>query len=315
MKKLIFITVVLVLLISGLIMYNNKYITESTIYVTVTTASSPQAQGSKKKTASDAEYTAKVDEWLQTEKPEARIDAIVWSYAANDSPYSWEVYKNQGEVCARLREAKNKSKTYRPSFDTAIKEFPEAFAFQKVSDGWLVAYNRGEFGAALWWFSNDGKEKYKISNHQVKQFLEIQDTIYAIEGLAHLSISEGSLIQLHKTEKGKTWEARTIIKLPQSPEAFQRLKNGNFIIALSDSLIRLDLKNNIEYLVKNAKWGILYPNSLEISENEKDLYLGMMQYVAIFNIDTNRLRFCIPDASFLNKLPAKEEENIRKIPW
>ena len=40
----------------------------------------------------------------------------------------------------------------------------------RVDDGWLVGFNKGEFGAALYWFSADGKQNYKISDHQVWEF-------------------------------------------------------------------------------------------------------------------------------------------------
>ena len=40
----------------------------------------------------------------------------------------------------------------------------------KVSDGWIIGFNAGEFGAGLWWFSPDGKKREKISGDQVVGF-------------------------------------------------------------------------------------------------------------------------------------------------
>jgi hypothetical protein len=42
------------------------------------------------------------------------------------------------------------------------------------------------------------------------------------------------------------------------------------------------------------------------------LYIGMRQYVGEFSLTTNKFRFLIPSAKFLNKLPKEAEDGIRK---
>src|SRR5207244_13251840 len=94
--------------------------------------------------------------------------------------------------------------------------FVGAGAVQQVNDGWLVGFNQGEFGAALYWFSNDGQQKYKISDAQVVDFMRTPRGIIAIQGLAHLSISEGSLIDIARTSDSKRWHSTTIHELSES---------------------------------------------------------------------------------------------------
>ena len=77
-----------------------------------------------------------------------------------------------------------------PEFTPAVGQFRGASAFARVGDGWFVGFNQGEFGAALYWFSLDGQRNYKISDHQVLQFVRVWDGICAIEGLAHMTINE-----------------------------------------------------------------------------------------------------------------------------
>ena len=55
----------------------------------------------------------------------------------------------------------------------------------KISDGWIIGFNAGEFGAGLWWFSPDGKKREKISEDQVVGFFVTDAGLLALEGLAH----------------------------------------------------------------------------------------------------------------------------------
>jgi len=43
---------------------------------------------------------------------------------------------------------------------------------EEVDDGYLTCFNRGEYGGELYWFSKDGKKRYKISGHQIVQFIK-----------------------------------------------------------------------------------------------------------------------------------------------
>ena len=65
----------------------------------------------------------------------------------------------------------------------------------KVQDGYLIGFNRGEWGGELYWFSKNGKRRYEISGHQIVKFIERDNKIYAIAGLAHLTMSKGSVIE------------------------------------------------------------------------------------------------------------------------
>jgi hypothetical protein len=99
---------------------------------------------------------------------------------------------------------------------------------QRVDDGWLAGYNGGEFGAELWWFSPDGTRSYKISEHQVNQFLVTDKAVYAAEGLSHLADSHGSVIRLSRVE-GK-WKAETFAKPDLGePTGLVQSEDGSFI--------------------------------------------------------------------------------------
>jgi hypothetical protein len=134
-------------------------------------------------------------------------------------------------------------------------------------------------GGNLWWFSKDGKQRYEISDDIIVSFVERDNKIYAIQGIAHLNISRGSIIEIKKVN-GK-WTRDDYLVLPHSPEGMD-VYGGNFIIITSNALIKVDGEKNIEYLIKDGFWGYLYPTSLVIKEHE--VYMGMRKGVYRYNL-------------------------------
>ena len=131
----------------------------------------------------------------------------------------------------------------------------------KVDNGYLVGFYRGEWGGNLYWISRDGKSKYEISGHEIVQFIKRDNKIYAIEGLAHLGRSEGSIIEIK--EVNKKWTAVEYLKLPSAPDGVDLAQNNNFVIITSKSLLTVDINLKIDILIeKGFWWAALYPTSL-----------------------------------------------------
>jgi hypothetical protein len=233
---------------------------------------------------------------------------FVWANAANRSDYEWKVFKENHTVKAALRTEDEKKEAL--PFAPQAENFKNAYASLRVDDGWLIAFNEGEFGAALYWFDPSGHASHKISDHQVVAFFPSSDGILAIEGLAHLSLSYGSLIQLRK---GSQWQAEKLTLLPEAPYAGVQFRDGRLLLVLSDSLAKYVKKENrerLEFVVKDGGWAGLYPNSVVLTDDETRVYIGMRQFVAEYEFKRRTLRFLVPDSSLLNKLPAKEERAI-----
>jgi hypothetical protein len=175
----------------------------------------------------------------------------------------------------------------------------EPNAVHKVSDGWLVSYNRGEFGGAVWWFSADGSDRRAISKHRVSQFITHQKRILAVEGLAHLGSSEGSVIEFTRQEH---WTVSTFIDLPQSGEVVVPLPDERLCIVASDMLLALSMDGRLEVLIPNARWGSLYPNSAVYDQASQTLYIGMRQFVARYKVTPANHSFVLtaPSKAFLS---------------
>jgi hypothetical protein len=176
-------------------------------------------------------------------------------------------------------------------------------------DGWSGS-TRGEFGAALYWFSNDGRRNYKISDDQVVDFMSTTQGIIAIQGLAHLGTSEGSVIRVAPDAKTGRWSSTEVKSLPEAPQAFVRLNDGRMFLTLSDSLALITSDNELEVLAKRTDW--VRPDTIVTSADASRIYVGTLQYVCEYDMSNKRLRYLVPNLSFINKLPKEQEENIRK---
>jgi len=262
----------------------------------------------------EPKYSNDLSEWKVTEPPpESRKgDRAAWFYAANYSKLEWQVFTQGGKPSASLGDDGVSKPSVRPTFTPKAGGFSGGSAFAQVDDGWIVGFNQGEFGAALYWFSFDGKRSYKISDHQVVDFFSLSEGIYAIEGLAHLSMSEGSVIRITRSKTGAPWEAVSVVKLPYAPYSVSVSRVGTMLITLSDSLVSVGPDRKVHTLLPNAPWSGFYPTSSILAPDEKRLYIGMRQFVGEFDLSTNKLRFLIPSEDFLNKLPKEDEELTRK---
>ncbi len=143
----------------------------------------------------------------------------------------------------------------------------------KVENGWLVGFDKGEWGGTLYWFNEDGTHYEKILVGNIKNLFDVKGNIYVIEGLAHLSMSNGQIIELVLNEN--QWTIGKKVDLPHAPDATTIITNDNkFLIVTSHGLLKVDKNFNIEPLIENGFWsGVLYPNSILI--NERHIYIGM----------------------------------------
>ena len=270
--------------------------------------------GALRSYASGPTYVQDVTRWQVVDAPPAsdRVARMVWSYAANYSHLNWRVFTQDGDVRARLGGEGPERQPRQLSFTPEAGKFRRASAATAVGDGWLVGFNEGEFGGALYWFSRDGKRSYPISDDQIVDFFSLADGIYAIEGLAHLAASRGSILVITRPKEGAPWRAQSVVALPYAPYAVSVRGNGVAMITLSDSLISVGPDLKIETLLSDAPWAALYPTCSVLAPDEHKLYIGMRQFVGEFDLETKRLRFLIPSDEFRNRLSKDQEAQIRQ---
>lgn len=264
--------------------------------------------------AVEPKYPPDVSQWKEISIPPAsKLGAkMVWEYAANYSRHEWQVYAEDGQVRAKLVSPRRLAKGELPLFSVKGFNFGRWDSFKRVDDGWLVGFNRGEFGASLYWFSLDGKSHYKISDHQVVGFFSLPDGVHAIEGLAHLGLSGGSIIRIAREPDQLHWTARQVAKLPFAPYAVSVRSDDSMLVTLSGALVSVNANHDVVSLLEDVPWSGLYPNSSVLSSDGQKLYIGMRQFVGEFDIQSRRLRLLVPSDAFLNTLPKNEERQIYK---
>ncbi len=142
----------------------------------------------------------------------------------------------------------------------------------KIKSGWLVGFDKGEWGGNLFWFNEKGTEYEKIANGNIKDLFEIKGEVYATEGLAHLSLSRG---QIFKVENNNNkWTVRKKVSIPNVPYSTTLTKDNEFLIATSKGFLKVNKDFEIETLIDEGFWSIyLYPNSMLIEG--QTIYIGM----------------------------------------
>ena len=108
------------------------------------------------------------------------------------SKNNWIVYLDKNEI----RVIDDFSYKYKQNLSNKKLPFkieqPGLIDVIQVNDGYLVGFNRGEWGGSLYWYSKNGKKSIKIGGSVFStspiQFIKRDNQIYAITGLSHLSI-------------------------------------------------------------------------------------------------------------------------------
>lgn len=262
--------------------------------------------------ASELAYSPDITGWQEIPvPPKESPDRLAWIHKANNNVWvSWKVYLDMAVPEAKLTDPTGRAHDPEP-FVAKADGFEEANRFKQVDDGWLIGFDHGEFGAALYWFSRDGKSHYLLSNDHVVAFFSLPDGIYAIQGLAHMAVSSGSIIRIARQTATARWRTSTVVPLQQAPYAVAVRRDGSLLVVLSDSLVSVGADHKINTLIANAPWDSLYPTSSALLPDESRLYIGMRQFVGEVNLATNQLRMLIPDRSFLYKLPKAEGKHLR----
>jgi hypothetical protein len=161
----------------------------------------------------------------------------------------------------------------------------------KVEDGYLIGSYRGEWGGDLYWYSPDGKKNYKISDDEIVQFIKKDGENYAIQGLSHLGMSEGSIIAIKK-EKNR-WVAKQYLNLSAAPDGIVLDSHKNFIVITSKGLLKINRNLQTDTLTKKAIWfEMLYTNSL-VMKNDV-IYAGMRAGVYKYSLITSKQEWLQP---------------------
>ena len=159
---------------------------------------------------------------------------------------------------------------------------------QKVSDGWLVGFDAGEFGGGLWWFAKDGNQSLRISPpadapakpedpfraENVRGFAEQDDQVIVLMGLDHLGGRSGRLFRVVKGRDG--WALVPLALLDSSPKAW--IVAGQKLLVVTDGGLWSVTPGGSVAAIRTIDLVGLYPNSM-VADSTGRLYVGMRRFV------------------------------------
>lgn len=156
----------------------------------------------------------------------------------------------------------------------------------KLSNGILKGIDRGEWGGELSFIPSDSlQQPIKVKDGNIKFIFVFEDKVYFIEGLAHLSISEGTLFEIN-VEDGFTY--KKILDFEDAPEAFTIYQDQLLIASHENFYVIQDFK--IQTIFQNTFWSSLYPNSIAI-EDEENVFMGMRGGIAKLDLVNKTMKF------------------------
>lgn len=265
--------------------------------------------------ASEMPFPRDVAAWSEDAVPpeSARAERVIWMLAADRSHREWRVRVEGDRVYADLAPPVPAAPVERPDFVLSTDGMRGRSTFARVDDGWIVEFDKGEFGRSLTWYSTDGSKSYEIEHprDRVRMFFTRDSVMYALAGYGHRS-DRGSILRVSRGSRSSHWEVTQIADLPSAPVASAELADGTLLVAMSRALATVNNDWSIWVLTPRDPWVGSSPSSIAISPDQKRAYFGMRQYVAEFEFATRRIRFLYPSREYLNALSPEEETEIRR---
>jgi len=158
-----------------------------------------------------------------------------------------------------------------------VDEFFGNAVGRRVADGWVVAFDDGEWGASVWWYSSSGGDRYRVSGHHLRCFVTVGDSVLAITGYAHLDTSRGSVLRLTQDSKG-SWTLVEVADLGGAARTATASRRNGVYVA-TNGLLHVSLQGEVEVIVPDLSWSGLYPTSMVLTPDDC-LYVAMRQGVA-----------------------------------
>ncbi len=205
-------------------------------------------------------------DFVKTQPPLYSTDA--W-YVLNTSTDNFSVFNKNGELA--ITKAGGDTNT----------QF-------KLQGGKLIGIDNGEFGGYLNFIPKDTPTvSRQIKSGNIKLIFQFNDTIYFIEGLAHLSVNKGALYRLDTANK--TIGYTPLIGFEDAPEAFA-IYNNTLMIASHQSFYIIHNGLKKEVVLRNVFWRSLYPNSIAVID-DKHVYIGIRGGYVRLNLNTKNITF------------------------
>jgi hypothetical protein len=220
--------------------------------------------------------------------------------ASESVPAGWTIYQTPTDGNDSLRCANYSQKEWRvsvsgtgktqitpsqPQRKSSEPDLPPGVKLQRgmvglhsslrVSNGWLLGFDGGEFGGGLWLAASDGKAQ-RLSEENVHGFIETSRGVLIFVGLDHLGTDSGKVLIAPYAVTSKS-DLRTLVDLDGAPGAFTKLSADTALVVTTHGISQITSAGVSKKLL-SRNFGMLYPNSI-VSLPDGTIYAGMRLFV------------------------------------
>jgi hypothetical protein len=166
-----------------------------------------------------------------------------------------------------------------PARMSGVTEFG-ANDFLRIADGWVVAFDLGEFGGSMMWFGDDGQARtLEISN--TSDIMLEDNILYAAHGLDHLSLATGKITAREVTSEGV--ERDPLFEVRTNSDIRKVYVKNRWVYGLASRyLLVIDPDLNVHYSVKKNIPYVQRPNSIVTNEHGI-VFVGGESAIGIWN--------------------------------
>jgi len=205
----------------------------------------------------------------------------------NYSRNEWQVSNDRGNIEIERRLEQASGVTSLPSLPPSLK-LEQGMPGRTVTaglrtairyqNGWLIAYDAGEWGGGLWLTNEDGSKTKRIIDSNVRAVMPFDDGILVLSGLAHMGTDFGNAF-IFSNPNGLEMPLQRTMWLDGEPSAPAIASDGAVFFVTTYGLCKITRTGELQRLISFPKWTRQqYPNSMAISP-DGTIFIGMRMFV------------------------------------
>ena len=148
-------------------------------------------------------------------------------------------------------------------------------ALLKITHGWLVGFDAGEFGGGLWFVDSVG-QSHKLTGENVHGLMSTPQGTLVFVGLSHLGLDTGKVL-LVDDSSGVVPTVRSLLDLDGAPKAITPVSARSAIVVTTQGVSEVNSSGGSQTLIYRVFLS-LDPNSVA-STSQGAVYIGMRMFV------------------------------------
>ena len=227
--------------------------------------------------------------WSEARPPAEEIREGNSLACANYSHHEWKVISGADGLQVVDDAEKVREAPVLPSHLALSKDMRGRVVTLRISDGWLLGFDAGEFGGGLWWSSANGRITKRLLDDNVHALVARDGVALVLTGLAHMGFDQGAIYAYHPSKTEAPGNLLRVADLGSSPGAASVGSDGTLFVVTQKRILRFGPNGDLEPLYASGALSALHPNSIALQKDGR-LFVGMRFYVLELVPGANHLR-------------------------